>query len=264
MREALSRGDQFVLLYQPLFKIIGGARLLEGFEALVRWRHPRLGWMSPAVFIPLAEKSGLILPLGDWVLATALRQGTVFRRTHPDADLVMNVNISALQLPQPAFVDSVVGALEAEGYPPAALCLEVTESMLTDGSAASVLVAAREYGIKVAIDDFGVGYSSLSYLRRLPVDVVKLDRSFMEDVEGDPRGEGFVSAVIALAHAAGKPVVFEGIETQAQFEIAVSTGADVLQGFFFAPPLSASAAEALAAQHRQLDHCHAAAGSNPA
>ncbi len=256
MREALSRGDQFSLLYQPLFRMVDGTRLLEGFEALVRWRHPRQGWMSPALFIPLAEKSGLILPLGDWVLATALRQGLVFRRTHPNANLIMNVNISALQLPQPDFVAGVVGALEAEGFPPAALCLEVTESMLTDSSAAAVLTEVRDYGCKVAIDDFGVGYSSLSYLRRLPVDIVKLDRSFMDDVEGDPRGEGFVGAVIALAHAAGKPVVFEGIETQAQVEIATSAGADVMQGFFFAPPLSASSAEALAAQHSQLDMLH--------
>ena len=253
MREALSRGDQFVLLYQPLFKVVDGTRLLEGFEALVRWRHPRQGWMSPALFIPLAEKSGLILPLGDWVLATALRQGLAFRKTHPNADLVINVNISALQLPQPDFVANVVGALQAEGFPPPALCLEVTESMLTDASAAAVLSEVRKHGIKVAIDDFGVGYSSLSYLRRLPVDIVKLDRSFMDDVVGDPRGEGFVGAVIALAHAAGKPVVFEGIETQAQVDIAAAAGADVMQGFFFAPPLSASSAEALAAQHSQLD-----------
>jgi EAL domain-containing protein (putative c-di-GMP-specific phosphodiesterase class I) len=122
--------------------------------------------------------------------------------------------------------------------------------MLTDAEAAAVLGDLRKIGVQVAIDDFGVGYSSLSYLRRLPVDTVKLDRSFLVNIEGDPYGVGFVRAVIALAHAAGKPVVFEGIETQAQFDIALATGADVVQGFFFAPPLSANAAEELVVQHR--------------
>jgi EAL domain-containing protein (putative c-di-GMP-specific phosphodiesterase class I) len=253
MREALSLGDQFVLLYQPLFAVTAGTKRLAGFEALIRWRHPRHGWISPAQFIPLAEKSGLILPLGDWVLATALRQGQLFRRAHPNADLVMNVNVSALQLPQSAYGLGIAGALDAEGYPPGALCLEIVESLLADGEAAKVLADIRKTGVQVAIDDFGVGYSSLSYLRRLPVDKVKIDRSFLLDIEGDQHGIGFISAVIALAHAAGKPVVFEGIETQAQFDIALATGADMVQGFFFAPPLSANAAEDLVAQYRQLE-----------
>jgi EAL domain-containing protein (putative c-di-GMP-specific phosphodiesterase class I) len=253
MRLALGAGDQFVLLYQPLFAVVSGSRRLAGFEALVRWRHPRVGWMSPALFIPLAEKSGLIFPLSEWVLATALRQGRAFHAASHGGDLVMNVNVSALQLPRPGFCDGVAGALEAEGFPPACLCLEVTESILSDDTAASVLKDIRKLGVKVAIDDFGVGYSSLSYLRRLPVDEVKLDRSFLEDVESDPRGEGFVAAVIALAHAAGKPVVFEGIETQAQFGIALSNGADMVQGFFFAPPLSANAAESMVEQHRLIE-----------
>jgi diguanylate cyclase (GGDEF)-like protein len=268
MREALRAGDNFVLLYQPLFGVLSGARRLVGFEALVRWRHPRHGWMSPAVFIPMAEKSGLILPLGDWVLATALRQGRALRRAYPAANLIVNVNVSALQLPREGFCTDVAEALEAEGFPPTALCLEVTESMLTDARAAAVLTEIRMLGVEVAIDDFGIGYSSLSYLRRLPVDKVKLDRSFLEDIEGDPLGVGFVSAVIALAHAAGKPVVFEGIETQAQLDIAVATGADVVQGFFFAPPLSISAARELAAQHRELDErrasLHPVAEQDPA
>jgi len=253
MREALSLGDQFVLLYQPLFAVTAGTKRLAGFEALIRWRHPRHGWISPAQFIPLAEKSGLILPLGDWVLATALRQGQVLRRAHPNADLVMNVNVSALQLPQSAYGLGIAGALEAEGYPPGALCLEIVESLLADAEAATVLADIRKTGVQVAIDDFGVGYSSLSYLRRLQVDKVKIDRSFLLDIEGDQHGVGFISAVIALAHAAGKPVVFEGIETQAQFDIALATGADMVQGFFFAPPLSANAAEDLVAQYCLLE-----------
>jgi EAL domain-containing protein (putative c-di-GMP-specific phosphodiesterase class I) len=175
----------------------------------------------------------------------------------------MNVNISASQIPRPGFRDGIAKALTTEGFPATALCLEVTESMLTDTMAATALTQVRELGVKVAIDDFGIGYSSLSYLRRLPVDVVKLDRSFLEDIDGDPRGQGFVGAVIALAHAAGKPVVFEGIETQHQFDIAVETGADVVQGFFFAPPLSGNAAEELVDQHHRLDAHHSTSVAKP-
>jgi diguanylate cyclase (GGDEF)-like protein len=255
MRNALSGGHEFVLLYQPIFVVTPRARTLAGFEALVRWRHPRHGWMSPALFIPLAEKSGLILPLGDWVLATALRQGNLLRQAHPDANLTMNVNVSVLQIPQAGYCLGIADALAAEGYPASALCLEVVESLLADAAAGTVLADIRQLGVQVAIDDFGVGYSSLSYLRRLPVDKVKLDRSFLEDVESDPLGAGFVAAVIALAHAAGKPVVFEGVETQAQFDIARTAGADLVQGFFFAPPLSANAAmDLVVQQHRLGEH----------
>jgi diguanylate cyclase (GGDEF)-like protein len=253
MRTALSRGDEFVLLYQPIFSVTSRTRRLAGFEALARWKHPRHGWMSPALFIPLAEKSGLILPLGDWVLATALQHGRLLRQEHPDANLTMNVNVSVLQIPESGYCLGVADALAAEGYPAAALCLEVVESMLADAAAGAVLSEVRKLGVQVAIDDFGIGFSSLSYLRRLPVDKVKLDRSFLEDIEGDARGEDFVRAVIALAHAAGKPVVFEGIETQAQFDIARGAGTDLVQGFFFAPPLSANAAMELVTQQRQLD-----------
>jgi diguanylate cyclase (GGDEF)-like protein len=258
MRHALRARGEFVLLYQPIFRVTSRTRRLAGFEALVRWRHPRHGWMSPALFIPLAEKSGLILPLGDWVLATALHQGRLLRQAHPGAKLKMNVNISVLQIAQSGYCLGVADALAAEGYPAEALCLEVVESLLADAPAGAVLADIRKLGVHVAIDDFGIGFSSLSYLRRLPVDTVKLDRSFLEDIEGDPRGVGFVSAVIALAHAAGKPVVFEGIETAAQFEIARTTGADLVQGFLFAPPLSANAAMELVAEHRQLDEHRAA------
>jgi EAL domain-containing protein (putative c-di-GMP-specific phosphodiesterase class I) len=255
MRDALSRGGEFVMLYQPLFKISPGTKTLVGFEALARWRHPRHGWMSPAHFIPIAEKSGLILPLGDWVTATALRQGRVFQHGHESGGLLMAINVSPLQLSRASFDADLAGALEAEGFPPALLCLEVTESILTDQAASAVLKKVRDLGVRVAIDNFGIGFSSLSYLRRLPVDVVKLDRSFLEDVEGDAVGIEFVGAVIALAHAVGKPVIFEGIETQQQFDIAAAAGADMVQGFFVAPPLSGNAAEELVRQHRLLAAC---------
>ncbi|MFL5282275.1 MAG: EAL domain-containing protein [Rhodopila sp.] len=253
MREALRLGDQFVLLYQPLFGVSGGSKRLAGFEALIRWRHPRHGWISPAQFLPTAEKSGLILPLGDWVLATALREGNALRLAHPNANLVMHVNILASHLSQSAYSLSIAGALEAEGYPPGALCLEIVESLLADAEAAAVLTDIRKTGVQVAISDFNVSYSSLSHLRRLPVDKVKIDRSFLLDIEGDPHGVGFISAGIILAHDAGKLVVFEGIEIQAQFDIALAAGADLVQGFFLAPALSANAAEDLVAQYSQMD-----------
>jgi diguanylate cyclase (GGDEF)-like protein len=242
LREALGRDDQLILVYQPLFSVAAATRKLAGFEALLRWRHPRHGWMAPNLFVPLAEKSGLILPLGEWVLATALRQGRMFQQSRPDANLRLAVNISALQLAQPNFCSGLADVLQAEGVPPSALCLEVTESILTDVAAAYVLADIRKLGVHVAVDDFGIGYSSLSYIRRLPVDIVKLDRSFLENIEGDVRAVSFISAVIMLAHSAGMSVVMEGIETQAQLETALAAGADVVQGFLLATPLSAEAA----------------------
>jgi diguanylate cyclase (GGDEF)-like protein len=252
LRLALSRGDEFVLLYQPIFAVAGADKRLTGFEALVRWRHPSHGWMSPGVFIPLAEKSGLILPLGDWILAAALRQGVALRRADPEGELTINVNVSVLEITKSGFCAGVADALAAEGYPAGALCLEVVESLLADAAAGAALAEVRELGVQLAIDDFGIGFSSLSYLRRLPVETVKLDRSFLEDIEGEKSDTGFITAVVALAHAAGKKVVFEGIETDAQFDVVVGTNVDMVQGFFFAPPLSANAAMNLVLQHRQL------------
>jgi len=242
LREALSSDDQFALVYQPMFRFVEGTRTLAGFEALLRWQHPRLGWMAPGLFIPQAEQSGLILPLGDWILSRALREGREL--TAHDPHLSLAVNFSALQLAQPGFCSGLAELLCAEGFPPAGLCLEVTESMLTDVAVSFVLANVRRLGVRVAIDDFGMGYSSLSYLRRLPVDVVKLDRSFLDDV-ADARGASFIGAVIAVAHAADMSVVVEGIETQAHLDIALGAGADVVQGFLLGVPLAAAAAAAL-------------------
>jgi len=246
LRDALSRGDEFVLLYQPLFSAGAGKRRLSGFEALLRWHHPHYGWMAPDTFLPMAEKSGLIVPIGDWVLARALRDGASLRRARRDPGLEIAVNVSPVQLAQPGYGTSVADALRAEGFPPEALCIEVTESVLADAALASVVAEIRRLGVRVSIDDFGMGYSSLSYLRRLPVDVVKLDRSFLEDAAGDPACRGFVGSVVSVVHAAGMAVVIEGIETHAQLALALSSGADMLQGFLFAKPLPLKAAAAFA------------------
>jgi diguanylate cyclase (GGDEF)-like protein len=245
LRKALGSDDQLTLVYQPVYALAPGARKLAGFEALLRWHHPRLGWMAPNSFIPLAEKSGLILPLGDWVLTRALREGRVLQQSCPHPDFQLAVNVSALQLAQPHFCASLAEMLEAEGFPASALCLEVTESMLTDAAASYVLTNVRNLGVRVAVDDFGTGYSSLSYLRRLPADIVKLDRSFLEDAEDNATAVTFIRSMIMLAHSAGMLVVMEGIETQTHLDIALAADADAVQGFLFARPLSATAAAEL-------------------
>jgi diguanylate cyclase (GGDEF)-like protein len=242
MREALRGDDQLALLYQPLFTVGPEIRTLSGFEALLRWRHPRRGWLSPYQFLPMAEKSGLILALGDWVLATALHQVRALRRDGSATMPWVTVNVSLGQLSQPGFCSGLVELLDAEGVPPPALCLEVTAEVLADTAARSILASLRDSGVRIASDDFGVGHASLILLRRLPVDFIKLERGFLEDIEGDPRGGNFAGAVVGLAHAAGKRVIFEGIETRAQYELVVAAGADMAQGFFLAPPLSPHAA----------------------
>ncbi len=167
--------------------------------------------MSPDQFLPLACQSGLIHPLGEWVLANALGQGCIFQRIRPDAEMRIAVNVAVGQF-QAGFCPGLAGALEAAGFPPAALCLEVTDNILNDVAATFVLAAIRKLGVRVAIDDFGIVHAPPSYVRLLQVDEVKLDRRFLEDVENDTRGKALVEAVIALAHAAKISVVFEGIE----------------------------------------------------
>jgi EAL domain-containing protein (putative c-di-GMP-specific phosphodiesterase class I) len=198
-----------------------------------------------------------MLPLGEWVLTAAVRQGCALQQARPDLALQMAVGVSTSQLLRDGFCHGLAAALEAEGFPPASLCIQVTDSVLATAAATSVLAHARTLGVNVAIDNFGVGTSSLSHLRRLPADFVRLDRSFLEDADAGTGSGGFVGAVVALARAAGLQVIFEGVNTQAQFDIALAAGAEMVQGFFFAPPLSASAAEDFVIQHRQLDDRHA-------
>jgi EAL domain-containing protein (putative c-di-GMP-specific phosphodiesterase class I) len=244
LHEALRGDDQFVLQYQPLFSITGATKKLVGFEALVRWRHPRSGWMAPDLFIPQAEKSGLILPLGEWVLTKALSQGQEFFRVCPDMKRYMTVNVSVVQFAEAGFCSGLAAMLQAKDFSPALLCLEVTESMLADSAISSVIADVRKLGVRIAIDDFGTGYSSLSSLRHLPADIIKLDRSFIEGDAGDPV---FIGSVIELAHAAGMSVVQEGIETQAQLNNASAAGVDIVQGYLLGIPLFAEAAAELAA-----------------
>ncbi|WP_022803056.1 EAL domain-containing protein [Deinococcus ficus] len=231
LRVALAR-DDLLVHYQPVIDVSSGQP--RGFEALVRWAHPTQGLISPARFIPVAEESGLIIPLGAWVLREACRQA---QRWQADRTLTMSVNVSALQFEQPDFVPTVQAALTATGLDPRLLILELTESaVLRDPEAAvAQLRALRALGVRVALDDFGTGHSSLGLLKTLPVDLLKIDRSF---VQGDG-AEVMVGVIVTLAQAFGLEVIAEGVETPAQFTLIQGLRCDGVQGYLFARPAPA-------------------------
>jgi diguanylate cyclase (GGDEF)-like protein/PAS domain S-box-containing protein len=231
LRNALPLGDQFVVLYQPVFNIDGSC--VVGAEALVRWMHPTLGLLTPDRFISLAEERGLINHLGDVVLHRACK---VLART--DLDWVA-VNVSPIQLRDLQFSDRVIRALKAEGVNPSRLQLEITEGVALEEfvQAGPVLESLRATGIRVAIDDFGTGYSSLNYLRRLSVDKIKIDQSFVQGI-GSPSGDAIVRAVIAFAKALDMTVTAEGVETEHQRQFLRHAGCHELQGYLLARPKS--------------------------
>jgi EAL domain-containing protein (putative c-di-GMP-specific phosphodiesterase class I) len=215
-----------------------------GAEALVRWHHPVRGLLAPAEFISLAEETGLILPLGHLVLEQACNQA---KRWHDElgVTLTIGVNLSARQFQQPCLADEVREVIELAGVEPAQVCLEITESMAMDNVArtSEILAALKALGVKVAIDDFGTGYSSLGYLTSFPIDVVKIDRSFVDGVDVDTVKSAVVSAVINLSSAIGSTTIVEGIETVAQLEHLRGLGCTIAQGFLFARPGPAQALE---------------------
>jgi EAL domain-containing protein (putative c-di-GMP-specific phosphodiesterase class I) len=209
-------------------------------EALLRWQHPTRGLVSPLSFIPLAEETGLILPMGRWVLETACRQVREWQRQIPAAaSLVVSVNLSARQFAQADLVANVAAILDHAGLTPRSLELEITESVVMDQSEASIerLRGLRGLGVRLVLDDFGTGYSSLSYLRRLPLDTIKIDRSFVSGLGAAGVDLPIVQAVISLAHGLGVDVVAEGIETEEQLACLRWLACDRGQGFHFARPL---------------------------
>lgn len=239
LRRALDEGELRVF-FQPEVQLSDEST--SGVEALVRWDHPRLGLIGPDAFIPVAEDSGLILPLGEWVLREACRNVAAWPVPPGGRPPVLSVNLSAQQLARPELVDSVVRILAETGLDPARLCLEITESVLMDDveSAIEALLGLKLLGVRLAIDDFGTGYSSLSYLRRFAVDVVKVDRSFVAGLGVDPAAEAIVAAVVNLCHALGLDVVAEGVESQEQLVALRALGCDRAQGYRWSPPLPAS------------------------
>lgn len=245
LRRALD-GEEFRLHYQPQFEVATGR--VAAVEALIRWDHPHRGLLDPAVFIPAAEKTGLIVPIGAWVLRAACRQACEWLTAR--SDLHLSVNVSTRQLEQADFVEVVRQALSDTGFPADQLCLEVTESTLMANTemALGALNAVKELGVNVAIDDFGVGYSSLSQLRDLlPIHQLKVDRSFVSSVATDHRARAIVSAVLVMASALGLKAVAEGVETEDQLEELRALGCDFSQGYLLARPQPPEAIEALLA-----------------
>ncbi|WGG49509.1 putative bifunctional diguanylate cyclase/phosphodiesterase [Rugamonas sp. DEMB1] len=237
LRRALAQ-EEFVLHYQPQVGVDGR---LAGAEALVRWNHPRRGLVSPAEFIPVAEDTGLIVPLGQWVLRSACRQLAQWTGAAATAALEMAVNVSAHQFHRPDFVEQVLAVLAETGAPAGRLKLELTESLLLKDVAGTVekMCLLREVGVGFALDDFGTGYSSLSYLHRLPLDQLKIDRSFIQEISGEGHGAAIVRIIVALGQALDMTVLAEGVETAAQFDFIVAEGCQAYQGYLYSRPLPA-------------------------
>jgi diguanylate cyclase (GGDEF)-like protein len=253
LRRALER-DELRLVYQPLVDL--ATDRIVGLEALVRWQHPTRGLVPPLSFIPLAEETGLIVPIGRWVLLTACRQARRWLDEMPGSPLVMSVNLSARQFAQPSLVDEIERILEKAGLPPDRLELEITESVLLDDGDhnAEALQALRELGIGLVLDDFGTGYSSLSYLRRLPLDTIKIDRSFVDRLDCDDANLPIVQAVIGLAHGLGIEVVAEGIETAGQLARLRELVCDRGQGYYYARPMPAAELTSMLRAGRVPEH----------
>lgn len=239
LREAIAR-EEFVLFYQPILKLSADhAPSLAGFEALVRWRHRTRGLVPPGSFIPIAEETGLIVPLGAWVLRTACKQMSQWQRDFESASsLSMNVNLSTKQLYESNFFDVVQDALHEARLASSYLKLEITESDIMHKTRRNIdlLHTLKESGIQIQVDDFGTGYSSLSYLARLPVSGLKIDRSFIQNLTQDKTQERLVQAIVNLAHMLDLDVISEGVEEQQQLDQLVDLGSDLAQGFYFDRP----------------------------
>jgi EAL domain-containing protein (putative c-di-GMP-specific phosphodiesterase class I) len=228
--------DEMRVFYQPLIDIGSGSPI--GVEALVRWQHPDRGIVGPADFIPLAEDAGLIVPIGGSVLERAAQEYAGWGALSTTGRFSIAVNLSAHQLRHPGLVEQVRATLARSQLAPRSLCLELTETALLEDLERhiGVLLALRDLGVRLALDDFGTGYSSLTYLKRFPVDLIKIDRSFVAGLGVDHCDSAIVRSIVELAHALNLTVVAEGIERQDQFEQLRSLGCDVAQGYLFGRP----------------------------
>jgi EAL domain-containing protein (putative c-di-GMP-specific phosphodiesterase class I) len=250
MHHALARGE-FHLHYQPQVSLQDGR--VVGAEALLRWQHPELGALSPAEFIPIAEDSGQILPIGEWVLQTAVTQ----LKRWLDAGLppmVVAVNLSAVQFRHPNLLERVTRILEVAALPPQFLELELTEATAMDDPLAAIALMNQlhERGIRMSIDDFGTGYSSLSYLKKFNIYKLKIDQSFVHDISNDPDDKAIVTAIINLASSLGMQTIAEGVETAGQMAFLRLQGCDEVQGYYFSKPMPADQFEAYVRQQPRV------------
>ncbi len=248
MRQALV-SNRFRLHFQPQVRMSDGA--IVGAEALLRWRDPELGEVSPGRFIPVAEDTGFIVPIGDWVLSQAVRQAALWHQR--GYAMPVAVNVSALQFQQAHFVDRVANVLAVSGLPPHLLELELTESILVHDAADALLRlgALAQLGVKLSIDDFGTGYSSLAYLKRFPIHKLKIDRSFVCGLPTDDSDAGIVRAILQMSQALGMKVIAEGVETEGQRQFLLDAGCDEFQGFLFSPGVDSLSFERLLGPPRE-------------
>ncbi|MGB8702778.1 MAG: GGDEF domain-containing phosphodiesterase, partial [Thermosynechococcaceae cyanobacterium] len=238
LRLALDR-QEFILHYQPIVCL--QTRQIVGLEALIRWRHPERGLISPSEFIPVAEETGLIIPIGEWVLWEACKQMSIWQTQFPGiSSLKMSINLASKQLKEPSFIATLDQILVNTGLECSCLQLEITESMLIDGETTiNVFSQLQSRNISLSIDDFGTGYSSLAYLRRFPINRLKIDRSFVKCMNIDNENFEIVRTIITLAHTLGMDVVAEGVETAVQIDLLKSLECELAQGYLFFKPLNA-------------------------
>ena len=250
LRKAVA-SKELTIYYQPIVHTGTGA--VSGLEALLRWNHPELGLLTPGHFIGVAEHSGIIVPIGDWVLRTACRQLRVWQKRF-DRTLKVSVNLSARQFQQPKLVEQVRDAVEESGIDPPTLELEITESnaMQNADNSMYTLRDLKSLGVRIAMDDFGTGYSSLSYLKRFPIDTLKLDRSFVADVAQNGSDAAIVTAAIAMAHSLDLKVVAEGVESEEQFAFLKERRCDYVQGYYFGYPFTVEEVERFLSERRLL------------
>lgn len=229
-------GQQFELFYQPIINLADGS--VRSYEALIRWRHPERGLISPGMFLPIAEQTGQIISLGLWVLRQACSD-ILLMKNEVSRSIPVAVNISPLQFRREDFFEIFLGIVKEFGLPLNLIQIEVTESLMMDGSSKVINMVKkfRSVGVKVVLDDFGTGYSSLSYIRSMPIDKVKLDRSFIKEVDTDPKSAAIVKAVVDMSHSLGLKVVAEGVETESQLDVLMRNQCDYVQGFLFSKPL---------------------------
>jgi EAL domain-containing protein (putative c-di-GMP-specific phosphodiesterase class I) len=241
MKRALEN-DAFIIYYQPQFNIDNNS--LKGAEALVRWQDKDLGLIPPDRFISISEKTGFIKPLGLWIIETVFKNMVAWR-DHHYAVIDVSINLSAIQLYAPDFIESVTAIGERYHIDPTQIIFEITENVAIDGNPAVLhtLEALRELGYRIALDDFGINYSSLSYLKRLPIDIIKLDKTFISQIDKDPLDLAISRSVISLAHEIGLSVVAEGVERISHYNILKDLYCDAGQGYLFSRPIDAESFE---------------------